>query len=132
MASFKNFKEAHEFLKIEDDPKELVSGNAVTGISSLRMIYHPKSLNSSDLEGTFVHCVGKGKQSTPGYPTLNQDALEQLPFFKSKNLSNPFPLLYKSGHNKVYFLGHYIVSDIIKTQTWSGFTYFKIALIKQY
>jgi len=132
MASYKNFTEAHEFLKIEDDPKELVSGNNTSGISSLRLIYHPKSLNTSYLDGDFVHCVGKGKQTTPGYPTLNQDALDQIPFFRSKFLSNPFPLLYQNGNKKVYLLGHYIVTDVKKTQTWSGFTYFKVTLHKQY
>lgn len=132
MASFKNFTEAHQYLKIEDDPNELVSGNAVTGISSLRMIYHPKSLNTSYLDWSIVHCVGKGKQETPGYPTLNQDGLEQMPFFRSKLLSNAFPLLYKAPNKRVYFLGHYTVSDIKKTQTWSGFTYFEVSLLKQY
>lgn len=132
MTSFKNFKEAHEFLKIEDDPNTLVSGNDITGISSLRMIYHPKSLNTSFLDGAIVHCVGKGKQETPGYPILNQNGLDQMPFFRSKLLSNPFPLLYKSDNKKVYLLGYYTVSIITKTQTWSGFTYFKVVLIKQY
>jgi hypothetical protein len=132
MASFKNFTEAHKYLNIEDDPKELVSGSDVTGISSLRMIYHAKSLNTSYLDGTVVYLVGKGKQETPGYPTLNQNGLEQIPFFRSKLLSNAFPLLYKSANKRVYLLGNYTVSDVKKEQTWSGFTYFKVVLIKQY
>ena len=132
MASFKNFTEAHSYLKIEDDPKELVSGNNVTGISSLRIIHHPASLNTSYSDGTIVHCVGKGKQETPGYPTLNQDGLEQMPFFQSKLLSNAFPLLYKSANKRVYLLGYYTVSTINKTLTSSGFTYFKVSLLKQY
>jgi hypothetical protein len=132
MASFKNFTEAHTHLNIEDNPKELVSGNNISGISSLRMIYHPKSLIIYHQGFDIVHFVGIGKQTIPGYPPLNQNGLEQLPFFRSKLLSNAFPLLYKHNDRRVYILGYYTVSDIKKTQTWSGFTYFKIILMKQY
>ena len=132
MHLYPSFKEAHTFLKIKDKTTEYVSGDPIKGISSLRMIYNTKSLNVVHPNNEIVYFVGKGKQQTSGYPILNQNALDQLPFFQSKLIGNAFPLLYKDHNKNVELLGHYTVIDVKKTQTASGFTYFKVVLLKQY
>jgi len=129
MQSFQNFAEAHDALKITSNPKELVSADA-TGITSLLIIYNSKSLNEANEDWSILHYVGKGKQKISGYPTLNQNELEQMPFYHSKLNANPFPVLFKAYNKRVYLLGQYTVLDIKKIMGWSGFTYFRVTLLK--
>jgi hypothetical protein len=132
MSVFSNFREAHEILNIEDPINTYISGNEITGVSSIRIISNPYSLNCFSNNGDIINIVGKGKQKIQGYPILNQNILEQRPFYKSMISQNTFPVLHKNSTNDVYLLGYYTVINIEKNTTWSGFTYFKIILFKQY
>jgi hypothetical protein len=129
---FKNFKDAHEYLYLDGPSEQLVIGSIESGIACIKIIDHPNSYNEFFEDYKYISCVGVGKQKTPGHPTLNQNGLEQRPFFISNVSHNCFPVLFKTHDENVHLLGYYNISNIEKTMSPSGFTYFMIKLVRQY
>jgi len=131
MKRYPSVADAYEAHNLNYDQNTLVNITEDALIDSVRIIPHYKSLNRFFSGLDYIHYVGIGKQKTPGYPTLNQNALEQMPFYRSKSKGNTFPVFFKDN-NAGLLLGHYNVSNIEKKMTNSGFTYFLISFVKQY
>lgn len=125
---FSSYKEAHEVLKIPGSWQRGTQGNKETGITSLKMTNNPKSFDKISDDLSIVFYVGIGKKSSQGEPAVNQRLEDQEPFFVSKRLQNPIPILIKLSHKFVFFAGYYKVKAIREQMTPKGIRYFEIIL----
>jgi hypothetical protein len=126
---FTSYKEAHANLKIPGSWQRGTQGNKTTGISSLKMTNNPDSLDliSDDLSTVFY--VGIGKKSSQGEPAANQTLDDQEPFFVSKRLQNPIPILIKLDSGAVYYAGEYKVKAVREQVSPKGYRYYEVVLV---
>ena len=127
---FTSYKEAHETLKIPGSWQRGTQGNKKTGITSLKLTNNPNSLDKLSDDLSVVFYVGIGKKSSQGEPAKNQTREDQEPFFTSKRLQNPIPILIKISSGFVYYAGLYKVKAIREAISPKGITYYEIVLLQ--
>lgn len=137
---YSSFTEAHRELKISGDPDAVINFNDDKVITCLKInnkrsskssrskSSHLESYNEVLQNGRIVKFVGIGLSLRSGHPNSNQQWSSQEPFRFSweKNLS--IPLLLKAEDGIVKSMGTYKITDIVKRESFEGFTFFQVNL----
>lgn len=130
MKIFKSYKEAHEKLRIKGSYQRGTIGNAIEGITSVKLTANPNSLDRISKDLQRIYYVGVGKKSSQGEPAVNQRREDQQAFFTSYRTQNPFPVLIKLKANTVLYAGTYVVKQIHQRMSPQQIVYFHIELEK--
>lgn len=91
---------------------------------------HPKSLERFERQGQVLYFIGKGRCSTPGYPTGNQVFIRMLPFFKVFSEQGLIPVFRKDIKGVVHYMGLYQYKSHIKKMSFAGFMYIEIKMYR--
>lgn len=133
---YRSFTEAHKELKIPGDPDAIINFNDDNVITCLKINNKQGALRSTKLEtynevlqnGRIVKFVGVGLYLRSGHPNSNQQWSSQEPFRYTWEQKIVFPLLLKDENGVVKSMGTYEITDIIKRETFEGFTFFHVIL----
>lgn len=86
------------------------------------------SLESLRPDNHVIKVLGVGLMKSPGHPSGNQINKYQLPFFNTLIKYDQVPVLYKTLHGIVEFLGFYKHSDTKIKVSKEGFRYYEHTL----
>ncbi len=111
---YSSYKEAHEALKLPGSYQRGTQGNAEHGITSIKLIENPRSLDRISRDFSTIYYVGVGEKSSQGEPAAHQLKEDQTPFFVSLKKQNPVPVLIKLGSGVVMYAGDYKVKRIYR------------------
>ena len=139
---YSSFTEAHRELKISGDPDAIINYNDGV-ITCLKINNNKRSCNRSkhkntNLEsynqvlqnGRIIKFVGAGLSLRSGHPISNQQWSSQEPFRISWEKNLAIPLLLKGEDGIVKSMGTYQITDIIKRESFEGFTFFQVILMR--
>jgi len=91
----------------------------------------PNSLERFENGGRVLYKLGKGRLMGPGHPAGNQQYYQQLSFFKQSALQRLFPVFVIRQDGSRFFAGQYEYDSIKKKESFEGFTYFLIKLLRR-
>lgn len=139
---YPSFTDAHRELKISGDPDAIINFDDANIITCLKINnnartnggskkYGHKSLESYNevlQNGRIIKFVGIGLSLRSGHPVSNQQWSSQEPFRLSWEKNLLIPLLLKGEDGIVKSMGTYQITDIVKRESFEGFTFFHIIL----
>jgi hypothetical protein len=94
----------------------------------IKMSAHSKSLESVNHNKNLIKILGKGKIKYPGYPSGNQNAINQTIIMKTLINNSQIPVLYKHIDGHVEYIGLYrhLYTNIKISD--NGFRYYEFTL----
>ena len=137
---YSSFTEAHRELKISGDPDAIINFNDQNIITCLKINNNKhsaglytggrriESYNQVLQNGRIIKFVGIGLSLRSGHPNSNQQWSSQEPFRFSWEKNLAIPLLLKGEDGIVKSMGTYQITDIVKRESFEGFTFFQIIL----
>lgn len=137
---YSSFTEAHRELKISGDPDAIINFSDDRTITCLKINNNKRTNGGSNKKGNLesyneilqngriIKFVGVGKSLRSGHPNSNQQWSSQEPFRFSWEKNLAIPLLLKGEDGIVKSMGTYQITDIIKRESFEGFTFFQIIL----